>query len=527
MHWEENRGLGQDPATPLASSRSVSSLTVTVLMVTFNRLRYTQLAVEAMLQSEHPSTEFVVWDNASSDGTRTWLVDNLAKDPRVSLILSSRNVGSTHPMNVVWGSARTPLLAKIDNDTLVPRSLIGRLVECHASHPHLGVVSGCHFQMADMQAVVQQHSKLHEGESILRVPHVGGCAVMMKRSLFAEFGPVFCQRYSSQEPYLESGWTDYQERLTRAGYINGYPLPLMPVDHMEDTRSPHHADCAEDQNYKLLMRGLSLEECTQQLYRAGADKLSVRGQPELLHSNSVVQFVQGQVTLFIPLAGRAEHWPQLASFLERQTWSRQRTRLILLDTSQNAAFFDEISQWVKNCDYDDVAIIRQIVGSVGLADLPRREATTQVRAAMAQIYNQLKGYLATEYVWILEDDILPPEDVCQRLMLLMDERVCSAAAPYRSRFGDRMVAWDRSGRNYLQPNKETPEVGGNGFGCVLLRSSVFSQVTFDPQHDCDRQLYEEMQSTSWRARMDWTCECHHGLINEPLLVQPAMKDSMR
>ena len=70
---------------------------------------------------------------------------------------------------------------------------------------------------------------------------------------------------TGNEPFLQSGWTWYQERMDELGYINGYPWPLVHVDHMEDTRSEHCIRSDEHQSYKRAMRGLSLEEFTQEL----------------------------------------------------------------------------------------------------------------------------------------------------------------------------------------------------------------------------------------------------------------------
>lgn len=516
MRWEENLGFGQDSSKPIRIEGNDSFPTITVLMVTFNRLEYTQQAIAALFASDCPNLNIVIWDNCSSDGTRQWLMDKVDNDNRVSLLLSSRNVGCTHPMNVVWGSARTPLLAKVDNDTLIPPDLLSKLATFHTSHSNLGVVSGCHFRPEDT-GLSQQSMKCDDGpdekdNEILQTAHVGGCAVMIRRSLFAEFGPIFCQRFSSEDPYLESGWTDYQERIHRAGFINGYPLPLIFVDHMEDTRSINHMNKQEDENYKLAMRGLSLHECTESLYKDGARKLLESSTSIALSSRSDRQ--GERVTLFVPLAGRIAHWKQLASFLDSQSFARDRTQLVLFDTSQNGEFYRLLSCWVSTCDYPCAMVMRQPVGTKGLADLPRREATQAVKAAMATIYNQVRGILNTEFLWILEDDVLPPVDVCLRLMSSLDHGCCSVAAPYRSRFGDRFVAWDKTGRNYTQLKSDVTEVGGNGFGCVVLPSEVFCRIDFDPSLDCDRQFYDRIASTHWRARMDWSCECKHGLVTD-------------
>lgn len=242
---------------------------ITVLMVTHNRLEYTRRALERLLRSEDVDFELVVWDNASSDATPGWLTATFAGDERVTLVLSHVNRGVVHPMNAVWGWSQSPLVAKIDNDTVVPGDLLARLRECHLGCDRLGVVSGCHFRHEDVGDRVQPVWS-SDGVRLLRQPHVGGCAVMMRRSLFEAMGPILAAPPPGRGPFAENGWSRYQERLHRAGCVNGYPLPLVFVEHMEDLRSAWTIDTPEYRAYKQAMRGMSLEQYTREFYIEGA-----------------------------------------------------------------------------------------------------------------------------------------------------------------------------------------------------------------------------------------------------------------
>ena len=64
---------------------------------------------------------------------------------------------------------------------------------------------------------------------------------------------------------MDSGWTFYQQRMTDEGLVNGYPWPPVHVDHMEDTRSQRCVRTAAHQEYKQRLRGMSLEQFTQEL----------------------------------------------------------------------------------------------------------------------------------------------------------------------------------------------------------------------------------------------------------------------
>ncbi len=234
---------------------------------------------------------------------------------------------------------------------------------------------------------------------------------------------------------------------------------------------------------------------------------------------------QETVTLFIPLSGRKHLWPKVAGFLEKQTWPRHQLRLILCDTSRDKSFSNRIRSWISTCDYPDVRNIRLPSKQAGLADLPRDQQLIAVNEQMCRIYNLLRAELTTDYVWILEDDIIPPNDVLSRLLNSFDENVASVSAPYRSRFDGRYLAWSReragnAGVHQLcRPLPDRPqveEIRGSGFGCLVMRAEVLKQRPFClPQGETcyDVRFFRELEPR-WKRLVDWTTACQH-LHNVP------------
>jgi len=250
-----------------------------LVMITYNRLEYTKLALEAVLKIDYPALELVVWDNASTDGTPDYLKERLGGLPNVRFELSPTNRGVVHPMNAVWGSNHdAQVLAKVDNDTIVPPELLRRLAECHVGSEHFGVLSGFHFRQEGAAIADERKVVAVNGARAFRQKYVGGCSVMIRRDVYEQIGPIPSRSMRptpqptvaggtspDNRPFMDGGWTWYQERLDELGYINGYPWPLVHVDHMEDTRSPHCIRTDEHEQYKQDLRGMSLEEFTQEL----------------------------------------------------------------------------------------------------------------------------------------------------------------------------------------------------------------------------------------------------------------------
>jgi hypothetical protein len=237
-----------------------------LLFITYNRIDYTRLALDAILKLDYPRLEIVVWDNASTDGTREYLRLRLVGAPNVRLELSPRNMGVVDPMNAVWfGKHDAELLAKVDNDTLVPRQLLKRLAECHLRSNHFGALSGFHFRREGESVADPKNIVTVQGTQVFRQRFVGGCAIMVRRDVLQRIGPVPSARPESDGPFIDGGWTWYQQELDGLGYINGYPWPFVHVDHMEDTRSMHCIRTEEHERYKRDLRGMSLDEFTQKL----------------------------------------------------------------------------------------------------------------------------------------------------------------------------------------------------------------------------------------------------------------------
>jgi hypothetical protein len=250
------------------------------------------------------------------------------------------------------------------------------------------------------------------------------------------------------------------------------------------------------------------------------------------------------VTLFVALSGRTAVWPRFQQFLQQQTWPHSQVKLWLLDTSQNARFGRRVKRWISQCDYTDVRYRAEAVATPGLADAPRDNGATldAVRMAAARIYNRLAREVTGHYVLTLEDDIIPPNDVIERLLRGFDHHVASVAAPYPSRFHKGYVAWT-AGRRIIEERPKTEDrrlkegdfdnsssslqpsayslVEGNGFGCTLFRVDVFRDAVFtarqQPYVDFDPAFYERLKGTNLQAKVCWDAECRH-LENDTRLI---------
>lgn len=223
-----------------------------------------------------------------------------------------------------------------------------------------------------------------------------------------------------------------------------------------------------------------------------------------------------KITIAIPLSGRAQWWPRMADWLERQTWPKDQVRLVLVNTSADESFAIQVRGWLASCDYDDIQYVRMDVGLPGLADADRHreEIYRGVQRAMPRIYNEIRRRVTTNYVLIVEDDVLPPVDAVERLLWSFDQDTVSVSGAYRSRYQAGYVAWDRQCRVLTEPGNGLQVVGGTGFGCVLLRASVFRETVLHhggERGDFDPNFFADIDR-GWVAKLDWSVRCDHAGI---------------
>jgi len=222
-----------------------------------------------------------------------------------------------------------------------------------------------------------------------------------------------------------------------------------------------------------------------------------------------------RLTLFIPFSGRWLHWPRMAQFLQDQAWPHHRMNLHFLDTSQDEQFGMALRQWMAASDYGGVRYESLVVGGRGLADRERRgseDTRADVRMAMARIYNHMARRVDTNFWWILEDDVIPPLDVAEKLLKAFDEKTISVAAPVRSPYLTSYIAW-RTGRQCIEnPGTGVEVIEGNGFCCAILRAGILKDAVFTACQgaylDFDPMFYARLVDKGV-VKLHWGVECEH------------------
>lgn len=200
-----------------------------ILMLSWNRREYFERTI-AHLLADPSDFRLYLWDNGSTDG----VADIVRKldDPRIAARFhSGENVGQARPWRWFLDQARGDIAGKIDDDIIGEPGWMARFAAMLADEPRFGTLGAWVYQPEEWNPAVAEHKiRAVGGHRIFENPWVPGGIFLGRKAVLA--------RFSSRDPALWGVPLD-QAALCRAGFINGYPLPISFAHHLDDPRSPH------------------------------------------------------------------------------------------------------------------------------------------------------------------------------------------------------------------------------------------------------------------------------------------------
>ncbi|MFT5291873.1 MAG: glycosyltransferase involved in cell wall biosynthesis [Planctomycetota bacterium] len=198
-------------------------------MITYNHKRWIREAIESVLAQEFQDFEIVVGDDVSTDGTTEIVAEYAARDPRVRLLPSDKNLGGRKNFARTYSACRGEFINALDGDDyfLDPQKLKLQ-VELLDRNPDLvGVFAGS-------QEVEEDGTPIGEGKhprppkarytilDFARYCLSDSAAMMTRRAVFGELPELFYSPPQGDWPlhilnamhgdfgYIESVFTAYR-----------------------------------------------------------------------------------------------------------------------------------------------------------------------------------------------------------------------------------------------------------------------------------------------------------------------------
>ena len=115
---------------------------VSVITLTFNGLEYTRKFFHYLLKNTQENFEVIVVDNGSTDGTKKYLRELKSRCSFIKVLENSENLGFAKGNNQGMAVARGRYFMVINNDVLVPKGWMERMVKPFEIDDSIGLV-GC------------------------------------------------------------------------------------------------------------------------------------------------------------------------------------------------------------------------------------------------------------------------------------------------------------------------------------------------------------------------------------------------
>ena len=118
----------------------LASPNVTVLMGVFNGLPYLEESIRSILGQTFADFEFLIIDDASSDGSDELIRRHAMQDPRIRLIRREANAGLGAILRLGVEQARGSFVARMDADDVAMPTRLARQVDFLVEHPDTDIV---------------------------------------------------------------------------------------------------------------------------------------------------------------------------------------------------------------------------------------------------------------------------------------------------------------------------------------------------------------------------------------------------
>jgi glycosyltransferase involved in cell wall biosynthesis len=160
---------------------------VSVVMPVHNALPYLDAAVQSILDQSFRDFEFVILDDASTDGSRDRLHEWALCDERIRILEEPHNLGPAVSSQRVATAASAPIVARMDADDISLPNRLADQLRVLDRHPEVGVVGGL-YDIIDPAGRIVRGPELWRLLAPRSVPPFGNGPLTYRREIFDRVG---------------------------------------------------------------------------------------------------------------------------------------------------------------------------------------------------------------------------------------------------------------------------------------------------------------------------------------------------
>jgi len=202
-----------------------------ILMVTHDQPDYLRLSLPRLLETCDERMRVWLWHNGTHEETLE-LSRSFADDPRVARFHHSvENVPLREPTNWLFESSNADYLSKVDDDCLVSPEWAKTFIAAHEDLDRFGAIGSWRFLDQDYRPELAEPKikGFPGGHRLLQNMWVQGSGFVLKRACV--------ERHGALGP--GQTFTKYIVGLSLKGWVNGWYMPFVAEEDMDDPRSPN------------------------------------------------------------------------------------------------------------------------------------------------------------------------------------------------------------------------------------------------------------------------------------------------
>jgi glycosyltransferase involved in cell wall biosynthesis len=115
---------------------------LTVLMSVYNGLPYLPEALDSILEQTFSDFEFLIVDDASTDGSGRVLAEYAERDSRIRILTNERNMGLGYSLARGVAAAMTPWIARMDADDIAVSNRLELQMSYVKDNPEVDILGG-------------------------------------------------------------------------------------------------------------------------------------------------------------------------------------------------------------------------------------------------------------------------------------------------------------------------------------------------------------------------------------------------
>lgn len=241
------------------------------------------------------------------------------------------------------------------------------------------------------------------------------------------------------------------------------------------------------------------------------------------------------ITLATPFVGKDYCIGDYLKGLYNLDFDKKKIDLVFHDGSGSPGFKEILDRYIEKCGKEYASYTYVKDNRPPMHDISAGNVIKSAR--IASVYNRLKKYVKNEYLYVIEDDIVPPKTALTDLYAIMEKYEDAGMAVGRQmcRWGGEdgrlyALAWDYKKRTVFPLEDDCKEhqienrplsmkknglesVHGTGMGCNLIRNKLFQREEFRETDNgligFDLIFCKDIVEWGYRIIHNWGLHCRH------------------